>query len=553
MTSLGKVRVYDPRVKSRSHTVRTVRAPATPQSELTSVVIVDRGYDGSAELLSALANALREAVPGISVSLASTVPQDRLSADQIRSIAASCDAVVVGVGSMSRACPDVIEAAAMSEQTLGVRAVALLSEPFRDMADFVYQERGIEPGIGVFVPQPLIGASRASIGSFCASGAGREIIANVVKAITSAASVARGTEVDPQSAPDGANERGKLFLEPDHPDNLQSKFRTCNWTDQLPIVLPTEERVRRMLEGTSRHADDIVGRFPSFLGGQGPEFTVHDVAVNAVMAGAESEYLPVILAIAASGVSARNPSASSMAAMGLVNGPIRTELGIGSGIGAMGPYNHANATIGRAYGLLSQNLQVGGSTAGITYMGSQGNNAGFVTPIFAENEEASPWPSFSSSQGCEGPGSYISLWYGVRGTSFGIGAREATWRSYFGRVIRGMDIYMGPVVLLDPLVASDLRRFGFESKAQLSDWLYGEARIPAREFWDHPVAVSFVRPQAKGGVEPWCDSLHAGSEDLVPMFTRQSIHIVVVGGGTMDTWRMISGMYRGTYSIDTWR
>src|SRR3989442_13926695 len=91
------------------------------------------------------------------------------------------------------------------------------------------------------------------------------------------------------------------------------------------------------------------------------------------MAGARAEYFPVILALGATGVSARGSTTSSMAAMAVVNGPIRHEVQMNSGTGAMAPYNHANATIGRAYGLLSQNLQ-GGSVPGLTYMGSQGNN-----------------------------------------------------------------------------------------------------------------------------------------------------------------------------------
>ena len=94
--------------------------------------------------------------------------------------------------------------------------------------------------------------------------------------------------------------------------------------------------------------------------------------MNAVMAGARPEYLPVILAMAASGITARSSRTTSFATIALVNGPIRNEIGMSSGIGAMGPYNHANATIGRAYGLLSQNLQ-GGSVPGETYMGSLGN------------------------------------------------------------------------------------------------------------------------------------------------------------------------------------
>ena len=79
------------------------------------------------------------------------------------------------------------------------------------------------------------------------------------------------------------------------------------------------------------------------------EYTVEKVAVNAVMAGAKPEYFPVILAMAASGSRARAAAPQAPPRQwSVVNGPIRHELGMNPGIGAMGPYNHANATIGRA-------------------------------------------------------------------------------------------------------------------------------------------------------------------------------------------------------------
>src|SRR6185295_992158 len=114
----------------------------------------------------------------------------------------------------------------------------------------------------------------------------------------------------------------------------------------------TEERVTRMLEGTSHKADETVGRMRPTGYRELWDFTVEKVAVNAVMAGADPRYLPVILALAASGITARQSSTSSMANLVVVNGPIRNEIGMNPGLGALGPYNHANATIGRAYGLL---------------------------------------------------------------------------------------------------------------------------------------------------------------------------------------------------------
>src|SRR5437667_9981861 len=115
------------------------------------------------------------------------------------------------------------------------------------------------------------------------------------------------------------------------------------------------------------------------------------------MSGAKPEYFPVILALASSGVTARGSTTSSAAAMVVVNGPIRTEIGMNAGIGALGPYNHANATIGRAYGLLSQNLQ-GGSVPNETFMGSQGNSLSYSC-CFPENEERSPWEPFHVQHG----------------------------------------------------------------------------------------------------------------------------------------------------------
>ena len=108
-----------------------------------------------------------------------------------------------------------------------------------------------------------------------------------------------------------------------------------------------------MLKGTNHPPDKIVGSMRPTAFREAWEFTVEKVAVNAVMAGARPEYLPVILALAASGITARSSSTTSLATISVVNGPIRNEIGMNSGIGAMGPYNHANATIGRAYSLLS--------------------------------------------------------------------------------------------------------------------------------------------------------------------------------------------------------
>src|SRR3974390_1499481 len=228
------------------------------------------------------------------------------------------------------------------------------------------------------------------------------------------------------------------LLDPDTEDNLQRLFLENNWTDKLPIVLPPEKRVPQMLAHTSHAPDEIVGRMQPTEFRVAFEYSVEKVAVNAVMAGARPEYFPVILALAASEVTARSSTSSSASAMVVVNGPIRQEIEMNAGIGAMGPYNHANATIGRAYGLLSQNLQ-GGSVPGVSFMGSQGNGYTYNNLTFAENEERSPYEPLHVQKGFKAGDSTVSIFYGCRSTTFCLGLREKYWREHVRDMLAGID------------------------------------------------------------------------------------------------------------------
>ena len=93
--------------------------------------------------------------------------------------------------------------------------------------------------------------------------------------------------------------RRRGWLRPTREENLEKLFVENRWTDFLPIVLPTEERVAAMLKATSQPPDKVVGRMRAGNFRESWEYTVEKVAVNAVMAGARPEYFPVILALAA--------------------------------------------------------------------------------------------------------------------------------------------------------------------------------------------------------------------------------------------------------------
>ena len=237
----------------------------------------------------------------------------------------------------------------------GIPTVALHTDIFARVARSVARVNGMPTMRQAFVPQPLVGRTAGELRSYIEGPDpihGRPFAQEMLEALTRPldAADAAGSSFD-RSTP--------RLLEPDTDDRLRRRFEDDRWTDFLPIVLPSEKRVEAMLAGTSRGRDEVVGQMRPTQYREAWEYTVEKVAVNAVMAGARPEYLPVILAMAASGVTARPSSTTSSTTMAVVNGPIRHELGMNTGIGAMGPYDHASATIGRAHGLLSQNLQGG--------------------------------------------------------------------------------------------------------------------------------------------------------------------------------------------------
>jgi hypothetical protein len=319
------------------------------------------------------------------------------------------------------------------------------------------------------------------------------------------------------------------LVEPDSEDNLQRLFLENNWTDMLPIVLPTEARVEAMLRGTSHPPDKIVGRLRPTVFREAWEFTVEKVAVNAVMAGARPEYFPVILALASSGITARSSSTTSFASIPVINGPIRNEIAMNTGIGVMGPYNHANATIGRAYGLLSQNLQ-GGSVPNETYMGSQGNWLAY-TAVIPEAEERSPWQPLHVQKGFKPTDSIATVFFGGWYTHAGYGPR-ATWKEKMRHALAAVEQYSPPLFVID--------------------WCAENALLTAREYWDNQ-SIQLLRPKAVAGIEPYASRLKAPPDEVIRIYEPSEINIVVAGGETQGAWKMISGALRATVSIDAWR
>jgi hypothetical protein len=458
--------------------------------------------------------------------------------------------VVMAIGHCST-CAPAVAVHCMHLEDMGIPTAPIVTTAFNDLVTAVTVKAGMPELRFTFVPHPVGGKPPALLRDYVLgldTITGRPVLDEITGALTRAL-----TETDRMT---GALERPvpRLLGAPSE-DALHALFLDAGWTDGLPVVLPTEERVAAMLKGSSHRPEELVGKMRPTETQEDWEYTVEQVAVNAVMAGARPEYFPVILALASTQVTELHSSTSSFAAMVVVNGPIREELRMNSGLGALGPFNHANATIGRAYGLLSRNLG-GGAVPGTTYLGSQGNPLNYSNVCFAENEERSPWEPFHVQKGFKSGDSVVSIFRG-RTFSHLLEVREKTWRQQFLNLVSGFTPTprTNLTLLMEPLAARTLKqREGFDSKEKLAQWFHQNSRIPSEVYWDYQLVINYIEPQARKGVEPFASYLNLPKDASIPRFAEpEKIGVVVVGGEKNAYWFATDFGYLKSASVDQWR
>ena len=148
----------------------------------------------------------------------------------------------------------------------------------------------------------------------------------------------------------------------------------------------------------------------------------------------------------------------------------------------------------------------------------------------------------------------MSLFAGNRSTSFHLGLRQQHWQEHVRNLLRGMNPHSPPTLVLDPIAARlFVDRGGFDTKEKLIDWIYENARMEAQVYWDYQLVQNYVYPRALLGEEPYATWLAAADDELIPIFPRDHIHVVVVGGETNGYWRIFGNSYQKTVSIDEWR
>ena len=339
------------------------------------------------------------------------------------------------------------------------------------------------------------------------------------------------------------------LLEPDTEDNLRRLFKDREWTDFNAIILPTEKRVAEMLTGTSRKPDEVVAK------GRSKEMTVEKAAVYAVMAGAKKKYFPTILAICTMASSFGN-STSSMANMIVVNGPIRKELGMNSGMDALGPFAEANSVLGRVYtiaGKIMGDLRIGEGA-----YSTLGSNLQYNNVCFAENEEALPegWDPLHVQMGFKPTDNVVTIGTGWSYIS-SVGEAQINHppHNMFGDYMRSL-AGMSASIIMDPTVAGLLKdAHGFETKTELSEWLSNYVEVAAETYWGNGVNTTAFTPMGLQGLEPYATWLKADPKSMIKPFEGRSgnIKILVTGAGIQTTWFVTDfGLGRGIL-IDEWK
>ena len=360
-------------------------------------------------------------------------------------------------------------------------------------------------------------------------------------------------------------------------DQFQQRFLEWGWGDGFPLVPPTKEKVEWMLTGTSHPAKEVV----AYLDPEKGIATVEKIAINAVMAGARPEYLPIILAAVEAMMDPQFEIMKCAMSTGpyspflWINGPIIKEVGINCGRGCLGPgsQNRANLPIGRSIRLIMMNI--GGAYVGVNDLDTIGT-ANKLSMVVGENEQESPWKPYHVEKGFKAnestvtalnivshievqdldsntPEGFLATYRhtikamgcgsGIMGTPMpsdpdDIGALATIGPTKFGHE---------PVLLLPPSAAKKFAEAGWK-KDDIGAHLFEHARITKRAWLEHS-----RYEDGKNMAQKWKD---APPDTEIPIvFYPEAFQIIVVGGPANKMSYCPAGGRSAavTRSVDKWR
>jgi len=351
---------------------------------------------------------------------------------------------------------------------------------------------------------------------------------------------------------DGSRFRARQIEIGEHDDPFEFMFEQ-GLTDGLPVVPPTPERVVRMLAGTRRDPQEVIGTCaPNYA-----PVTIEKIAINAVMAGCKPEYMPVVIAATEALCTKEFNAHALVSTYGpspviVVNGPIRHRLGMNMGINVLGHGNRANATIGRAIKLILRNL--GGLRPGEIERAALGSPAKYGA-CYPEFEERSPWEPLHVERGFERNDSVVTL-FSLEGSPHQIADQTSrTARALAGSLGLGMECGWHPkthgvgdvLLVISPEHVDTLWR---------DRWSKDDVRKRIQEITSRPVRELLPTEDYGGlGAMPEQVALRHGrtAEQLnrmMPKFKNaKNIHIIVAGGPAGKWSSVINGFGDAAVSV----
>jgi hypothetical protein len=438
-------------------------------------------------------------------------PKDHLKDADFASLQ-KCDAVIQCFGDCGTS-TSISVADAVELERRGVPTVTVFSTAFAQAAQAQAAGRGLAGLPLVKIPHPMHTAPRDVVKQRALAAAdliiGQLIGAQVHELVGQAV-----TEPEQAVSPGTGDE--------------QEFFYARGWTDGLPVVGPTHDKVRQMLAAAGRDAQEIVGSIPP----RWRTATVERVAVNAVLAGCKPEYFPVVLAAVEALLDkdcqlySIQTATNTTAPLIIVNGPITEKLDINARGNVFGSGWRANATIGRAVQLVFRNI--GGDIAGETDMATHGQ-AGKFTACIAEAEKDSPWTPFHVDAGFSGSDSTVT----VIGASaphnvftYGCETGQEILEHFIGAMTalghNNILFPTGPMLVVSPEHAGTLARDGI-GKKEIQHAVFERARIPLSRFAERSVKGLLHRRYR------WFEQV--GDPDHIGVADRpEDVHVLVAGG-----------------------
>jgi len=392
----------------------------------------------------------------------------------------------------------------------------------------------------VYVPHPIVSVPHPEM-----RARAEPVMAAIVESTTEIGARANGGTGRHTAAGSDRPAAGGRITVDDDPEAIFERFTSAGWTDGLPFVPPTEDRVAQMLAQSDLDPSLSLGPMPPRWG----EATIAALAVNAVMAGCTPPYFPVLVTAVKAilctpfnlyGIQGTTNPASPVL---IVNGPIAREIGLNARGNLFGPGFRANATIGRAIRLIM--TTIGGGVPQQADKSTLGSPAKY-TCCFAENEADSPWAPLHVERGFAAETSTVTAFGGAAPAN--IIEKSKTAGQMLQTIARAMavsgsnNMFMSQeaLLVLGPEHASIAARQGYD-KERVRRTLFEQARIPFEQIGQDNAEVLAV----------WRGPCieEAGGRRTLRITEKPEDLVIVVAGGAGNHSASIPGWYSRSVTL----